>query len=72
MWNGLTRDSIGTMSIATPAVDLSVVIPCYNEEESLPRLVEVLRDELGAITDSYESSWLMTGVATERFRSCAR
>ena len=35
-------------------VALSVVIPCYNEEESLPRLVEVLEEQLGAITDDYE------------------
>lgn len=33
---------------------LSVVIPCYNEEESLPRLVEVLEEQLGAITEDYE------------------
>lgn len=36
------------------SVHLSVVVPCYNEEESLPRLVEVLQAELGALTPSYE------------------
>ena len=35
-------------------VSLSVVIPCYNEEESLPRLVEVLEAQLGALTEDYE------------------
>ena len=35
-------------------VALSVVIPCYNEEESLPRLVAVLEEQLGAITEDYE------------------
>ncbi|WP_114422508.1 glycosyltransferase family 2 protein [Nocardioides houyundeii] len=40
--------------VAPTRLDLSVVIPCYNEEDSLPRLVEVLEAELGEITDSYE------------------
>lgn len=41
--------------MVTPArVRLSVVIPCYNEEDSLPRLVEVLEAELGEITPDYE------------------
>jgi glycosyltransferase involved in cell wall biosynthesis len=35
-------------------VHLSVVVPCYNEEESLPRLVEVLEQQLAPITDDYE------------------
>ena len=35
-------------------VALSVVIPCYNEEESLPRLVQVLEEQLGALTEHYE------------------
>lgn len=42
------------MSSGPDHVDLSVVIPCYNEEESLPRLVEVLREQLGAITSDFE------------------
>ncbi|MFC0224301.1 glycosyltransferase family 2 protein [Nocardioides zeicaulis] len=35
-------------------VELSVVVPCYNEEESLPRLVEVLTQELSALTPHFE------------------
>lgn len=33
---------------------LSVVVPCYNEEAVIDRLVEVLAHELGAITSDYE------------------
>jgi len=33
---------------------LSVVVPCYNEEESVERLVEVLQQELPPIADSFE------------------
>lgn len=42
------------MSSTPGAVHLSVVIPCYNEEESLPRLVEVLSAQLEALTPDYE------------------
>jgi glycosyltransferase involved in cell wall biosynthesis len=35
-------------------VALSVIVPCYNEEESLPRLVEVLSEELPKIAPSFE------------------
>jgi polyisoprenyl-phosphate glycosyltransferase len=35
-------------------VELSVVVPCYNEEESLPRLVEVLSEVLSGLTPHYE------------------
>lgn len=42
-------------SVPSPAVvALSVVVPCYNEEESLPRLVQVLEEQLGALTEDYE------------------
>jgi polyisoprenyl-phosphate glycosyltransferase len=34
--------------------ELSVVIPCYNEEDSLPRLVEVLSGQLAQLASSYE------------------
>ena len=34
--------------------ELSVVIPCYNEEDSLPALVEVLSEELPKVAASYE------------------
>ena len=33
---------------------LSVVVPCYNEEAVIDRLLEVLADEIGAITSDYE------------------
>jgi glycosyltransferase involved in cell wall biosynthesis len=36
------------------APELSVVIPCYNEEDSLPRLAEVLSTELPQLVASYE------------------
>ncbi|WP_238993325.1 glycosyltransferase family 2 protein [Nocardioides caldifontis] len=35
-------------------VGLSVVVPCFNEEDVLEQLVTVLRAELGAITDEFE------------------
>jgi glycosyltransferase involved in cell wall biosynthesis len=37
-----------------PAVALSVVVPCYNEEESLPQLVKVLGEVLPGVADSFE------------------
>ena len=33
---------------------LSVIVPCYNEEAVLDRLLVVLAQELGAITSDYE------------------
>ena len=33
---------------------LSAVVPCYNEEDSLDRLVSVLSEQLGAITPDFE------------------
>ena len=38
--------------VTTP--QLSVVVPCFNEEESLPRLVEVLDQQLSALVTSWE------------------
>jgi len=35
-------------------VRLSVVVPCYNEEKVLDRLLATLADELGKITEDYE------------------
>lgn len=49
-----------TRSEPTPTVecremiDLSIVIPVYNEVESLPRLAEVLRDALGELQETWE------------------
>jgi glycosyltransferase involved in cell wall biosynthesis len=37
-----------------PRPELSVVIPCYNEEDSLPQLVEVLVEELPKVAATYE------------------
>ena len=34
--------------------ELSVVIPCYNEEDSLPQLVDVLSGQLAQVVSSYE------------------
>jgi glycosyltransferase involved in cell wall biosynthesis len=39
---------------AHPRPELSVVIPCYNEEDSLPQLVEVLVEELPKVAATYE------------------
>ena len=36
------------------AVALSVVVPCYNEEESLPQLVKVLGEVLPRVADTFE------------------
>jgi polyisoprenyl-phosphate glycosyltransferase len=36
------------------AVALSVVVPCYNEEESLPQLVKVLGEVLPDVAESFE------------------
>jgi len=36
------------------AVALSVVVPCYNEEESLPQLVKVLTEVLPGVAASFE------------------
>src|SRR3954453_15196953 len=35
-------------------VELSVVVPCYNEEDSLPALVDVLATELPKVATSFE------------------
>ena len=36
------------------AVDLSIVIPVYNEEESLPKLYDALREVLDGMDESWE------------------
>lgn len=50
----MTSMSSDVSAVGPETVHLSVVVPCYNEEESLPRLVEVLEQELAAVTDSFE------------------
>ena len=35
-------------------IELSVVVPCYNEEDSLPSLVDVLATVLPKVAASYE------------------
>ncbi len=43
---------LGRMGVDT--LKLSVVVPCYNEEASLSRLLEVLEEQLGALTADFE------------------
>lgn len=38
----------------TAAVQLSIVVPCYDEEAVLPRLVETIRAEVAPLVDSFE------------------
>lgn len=52
----------------TEHVELSVVVPCFNEQESLPRLVAVLEEELGAITEAYEVVLVDDGSRDETLR----
>jgi glycosyltransferase involved in cell wall biosynthesis len=42
------------MSDTRASVDLSVVVPCYNEEESLPELVRVVTEVLPGVAESWE------------------
>lgn len=42
------------MSTPGPAIELSVVVPCYNEEESLPELVRVLSEVLPQVAEPFE------------------
>lgn len=42
------------MQEALPSLDVSVIVPVYNEEESLPHLVEELHRALGPTGKSYE------------------
>lgn len=42
------------MQEAPPSLDVSVIVPVYNEEESLPHLVEELHRALGPTGKSYE------------------
>mgnify|MGYP000849895878 FL=1 len=37
-----------------PSVDLSIVVPVYNEEESLPRLYDALREVLDGMDETWE------------------
>lgn len=51
----MTLEQANYISVAVRAqVDFSVVIPVYNEEESLPRLYEALRDALDGLPESWE------------------
>src|ERR1051325_1717321 len=40
--------------MSAPAPELSLVIPCFNEEGNLPELIRAIREALGALPLSYE------------------
>lgn len=42
----LATPSVAAPSLAIPAPSLAIVVPCYNEEESLPKTIQVLNDLL--------------------------
>lgn len=55
--------------------DISVVVPVYNEEESIPRLCEKLNSSLSKIEPSYEIILVDDGSSDgswERMKTCAR
>src|SRR5579871_5959497 len=50
----LRGSAIGQVGWPTVAVDLSVVIPCYNEEQRLPRTIEEVERYLKGRATPYE------------------
>jgi len=48
---------------------ISVVIPVYNEEESLPRLIDRLRPVMEGLKRPYEVVFVETGAATGAWSS---
>lgn len=48
------RDSIATRAVAAPALDITILIPAYNEAESLPELHARLTEVLTRMGRSYE------------------
>ena len=51
---------------------LSVIVPCYNEEAVLDRLLEVLTAELAAITSDYEVLLVDDGSRDRTLPCCGR
>jgi glycosyltransferase involved in cell wall biosynthesis len=49
-------------------VDLSVVVPCYEEQATLPRLVETLQAELEGLVDTFEVILVDDGSRDETVR----
>ena len=49
------------MSHINPSIDLSVIIPIYNEQDSIPELHRRLTDTVSKITDSYEFIFINDG-----------
>ena len=49
------------MSHINPSIDLSVIIPIYNEQDSIPELHRRLTDTVAKITDSYEFIFINDG-----------
>ena len=50
-----------TSDIATPAVEISVIVPSYNENESIPELTTRLTSVLDGITPSWEVWYIDDG-----------
>jgi glycosyltransferase involved in cell wall biosynthesis len=49
-------------------LDLSVVVPCYNEEDVLPSMVAVLRDELTGLVGEFEVIFVDDGSRDDTLR----
>lgn len=50
----MIKEALPETNTAPPPPDLSVVIPLYNEEESIPELYRALTETLGALPYTYE------------------
>lgn len=59
---------MGTMKISKRETDVSIIIPAYNEERSLPILYSKLKDEFGKLDKSYEIIFVDDGSYDDTFR----